>query len=146
MRDTLKILQPASGVPLVLRHIPIWQNDIVTGFIDLALERAFVYREHAASETINMNDDDKAPAKSTARYSMLETLADYDDELMEQLLEDIQPPRESVFTDLVKEMREGLICPVLIGSAERAHGVGRLLKVIRHEVARDRRHGAPGSA
>ena len=50
VRETLQTLQPASGVPLVLRHIPIWQNDIVTGFIDLALERAFVYREHAPSE------------------------------------------------------------------------------------------------
>ena len=31
---------------------------------------------------------------------MLETLADHDDELMEQLLEDIQPPRDKVFDDL----------------------------------------------
>ena len=34
---------------------------------------------------------------------MLETLADHDDELMEQLLEDIQPPRDKVFDDLTKE-------------------------------------------
>src|SRR5581483_127345 len=43
--ETLKLLQPASRVPLVLRQIPIWKNDIVTGFVDLALERAHVYRE-----------------------------------------------------------------------------------------------------
>ena len=41
---------------------------------------------------------------------MLEKLADYDDELMEQLLEDIPPPRDKVFDDLAKEMRDGLIC------------------------------------
>ena len=46
---------------------------------------------------------------------MLETLADHDDELMEQLLEDIQPPRDKVFDDLAKELRDGLVCPVLIG-------------------------------
>ena len=90
VRQTLETLQPASGVPLVLRHIPIWQNGIVTGFIDLALERAFVYREHAASEIIDMADDDRA-REVEARFTMLETLADYDDGLMEQLLEDIQP-------------------------------------------------------
>jgi elongation factor G len=39
---------------------------------------------------------------------MLETLADHDDELMEQLLEDIQPPRDKIFDDLSKEVREGL--------------------------------------
>ena len=44
VRDTLQMLQPASRKPLVLRQIPIWQNDIVTGFVDLALERAFVYQ------------------------------------------------------------------------------------------------------
>jgi elongation factor G len=133
VRQTLETLQQASGVPLVLRHIPIWQNGIVTGFIDLALERAFVYREHAASEIVDLNDADRA-REVEARYAMLERLADYDDELMEQLLEDIPPPRDKVFGDLVKEMRAGEICPVLIGSAERGNGVGRLLKAIRHEA------------
>ena len=133
VRQTLETLQPASGVPLVLRHIPIWQNEIVTGFIDLALERAFVYREHAASEVVDLNDADRA-REVEARYAMLEKLADYDDELMEQLLEDIEPPRDKVFADLVAEMRNGGICPVLIGSAERGNGVGRLLKAIRHEA------------
>ena len=46
-----------------------------------------------------------------ARFSMLETLADHDDELMEQLLEDIQPPRDKVFDDLAKELRDGLVVP-----------------------------------
>ncbi len=133
VRQTLQTLQPASAVPLVLRHIPIWQNDVVAGFIDLALERAFVYREHAPSEMIPIGDDDKA-REVEARFHMLETLADYDDQLMEQLLEEIEPPRDKVFDDLVQEMRDGLICPVLIGSAERGNGVGRLLKAIRHEA------------
>jgi elongation factor G len=133
VRETLRTLQPASGVPLLLRHIPIWQNDVVAGFIDLALERAFVYREHAASELIEFSPEDRA-REVDARFHMLETLADYDDQLMEQLLGEIEPDRDSVFIDLVKEMRAGAICPVLIGSAERGHGVGRLLKAIRHEA------------
>ena len=133
VRETLQTLQPASSVPLVLRHLPVWQNNIVTGFIDLALERAFVYREHAASEVVDISTDEKA-READARFHMLETLADYDDALMEQLLTEIQPPRDRVFADLAMEMREGAICPVLIGSAEHGHGVGRLLKAIRHET------------
>src|SRR5947209_12370806 len=65
---------------------------------------------------------------------MLETLADHDDELMEQLLEDIQPPRDKIFDDLSKELRDGLVCPVLLGSATRTNGVLRLLKALRHEA------------
>ena len=49
VRETIKLLQPASRVPLLLRQIPIWNGTIVSGFVDLALERAHVYREHAAS-------------------------------------------------------------------------------------------------
>jgi elongation factor G len=70
----------------------------------------------------------------TARFTMLETLADHDDELMEQLLEDIPPPRDKVFDDLARELREGQACPVLIGVATRTNGVLRLLKALRHEV------------
>src|SRR5437764_1470046 len=57
VRETLKVLQPASRVPLVLRQIPIWKNDIVNGFVDLALERAFVYKEHTASEVVTLEGD-----------------------------------------------------------------------------------------
>ncbi|HET9936413.1 MAG TPA: elongation factor G [Methyloceanibacter sp.] len=133
VRDIVPMLQPASTKPLVLRQIPIWENDIVTGFIDLALERAFVYREHAPSEVVAIPDA-LAASEKEARFSMLEKLADYDDELMEQLLEDVPPPRDKVFDDLSKEFREGLICPVVMGSAENGHGILRLLKALRHEA------------
>src|SRR5665811_1895235 len=99
VRETLKLLQPASRVPLLLRQIPIWNGDIIAGFVDLALERAYVYKEHAPSEIMELKGEDLDREKE-ARFSMLETLADYDDELMEQLLEDIQPPRDKVFDDL----------------------------------------------
>jgi elongation factor G len=106
--EALQILQPASRIPLVLRQIPIWKNEIITGFVDLALERAHVYREHTASEVIPLEGESLEQEKS-ARFSMLEKLADHDDELMEQLLEDIPPPRDG-FDDLAKELRDGLVC------------------------------------
>ena len=133
IRETLAMLQPASRVPLVLRQIPIWNGDLIEGFVDLALERAFVYREHKASEVIAL-DGGNLEREKEARFSMLEKLADHDDALMEQLLEDIQPPRDAVFDDLARELREGLICPVLLGSAYRENGVLRLLKALRHDV------------
>ena len=133
VRDILPMLQPASAKPLVLRQIPIWENGAASGFVDLALERAFVYRMQANAEVIDM------PAavrdrETEARFKMLEQLADYDDELMEQLLADVQPPREKVFADLVKEVQDGLIVPVLLGSAENGNGILRLLKALRHEA------------
>jgi elongation factor G len=118
---------------LLLRQIPSFSGDLISGFVDLALERAFVYREHAASEVVPLEGDALDREKS-ARFSMLETLADHDDQLMEQLLEDIQPPRDKVFDDLSRELREGLVCPVLLGAATRTNGVLRLMKALRHET------------
>ncbi len=133
VRDALQLLQPASDTPLVLRQIPIWKNEIATGFIDLALDRAFIYREHAQSEVIELDPNEQS-RRDEARFSMLERLADHDDALMEQLLEDIQPPRDKVFSDLAAELRAGQIVPVLIGSALNGNGILRLLKALRHEA------------
>ncbi|MGB6939904.1 MAG: elongation factor G [Xanthobacteraceae bacterium] len=132
VHDVLNLLQPASRTKLILRQIPTFSGDIISGFVDLALERAFVYKEHAPSEVVPL-EGDSVDREKTARFSMLETLADHDDELMEQLLEDIQPPRDKVFDDLTRELREGMVCPVLMGTAMRANGVLRLLKALRHE-------------
>ena len=132
VHDVLKLLQPASRTKLILRQIPTFAGDLISGFVDLALERAFVYKEHAASQLIPL-EGELADREKTARFSMLETLADHDDQLMEQLLEDIQPPRDKIFDDLTHELREGLVCPVLMGTATRTNGVLRLLKALRHE-------------
>ena len=66
VRETLKLLQPASRMPLLLRQIPIWNGDIITGFIDLALERAYVYKEHAASEVIELDGRRHRPREGGA--------------------------------------------------------------------------------
>jgi elongation factor G len=133
LTEVLSYLQPASSTALVLRQVPIWNNGIASGFVDLALERAFVYREHAPSEVIEIPGDIQAYEKD-ARFKMLEKLADYDDDLMEQLLSDMEPPRDRVFADLSRDLQEGLITPVLFGSAENGNGILRLLKALRHEA------------
>ncbi|MGH6877208.1 MAG: elongation factor G, partial [Rhizomicrobium sp.] len=133
LRDLLANLQEASDKPLLLRQIPIWEGGIVTGFVDLALERAYVYREHDKSKIVELSGDVQEQEKQ-ARFSMLEKLADYDEHLMEELLSDIEPPRDEVFGGLSKELAEGLVVPALLGSAEKDNGIRRLLKALRHEV------------
>ncbi len=133
LTDLLTALAPISRAPLVARQIPIWAGDHVSGFVDLALERAFVYRPGQPSERIDLPPD-LAEIESEARFHMLEQLADFDDELMEQLLSDAIPDRDAVFADLAREMSQGLIVPVFLGSAQNGFGVRRLLKALRHEL------------
>ncbi len=129
----LAALAPVSSVPLVARQLPIVDGEHVKGFVDLALERAYVWRPGERSELVEMPPE-LAEAEAEARYHMLEQLADFDDTLMEQLLDDIDPKRDLVFADLVRDMNEGLIVPVFFGSAQVGAGIGRLLKALRHEM------------
>ena len=57
VRDVLSLLQPASRTKLILRQIPTFSGEIITGFVDLALERAFVYKEHAPSQVVPLEGD-----------------------------------------------------------------------------------------
>ena len=119
VRETLKLLQPTSSAPLLFRQIPLRKEGIVIGSIDLALERAYIYREYAESEVAEIPSDDKA-REIEARFSMLETLADHDDLLMEQLFDEIEPPSDEVFDDLAADVRDGLVTPVLSAPPRRA--------------------------
>ena len=133
IRDLLEALQPMSSSPLVARQIPIREGDKITGFVDLALERAFLYRLGKPSEQTDIPAE-LAEREAQDRYHLLEQLADHDDQLLEQLLMDEMPDRETIFADLSRETRENLVVPLLFGSAQNGFGVRRLLKALRHDA------------
>jgi elongation factor G len=133
IRDLLTALQPMSVSPLIARQVPIRDADKVTGFVDLALERAFHYRPGAPSEQIAMPEE-LQQREAEARTQMLERLADHDDNLLEQLLMDQAPEAATIFADLARETGENLGVSVLFGSAASSWGVRRLLKALRHEA------------
>ena len=69
IRDLLSALQPMSVSPLIARQIPIWDGEKVSGFVDLALERAFKYR---AGQGVRA-DRDSRPTSKTARSKRART-------------------------------------------------------------------------
>ena len=148
IQDLLEALQPMSKSPLVARWLPIREGEAITGFVDIALERAYYYRKGQESEQKEIPAD-LADREALERSQMLEKLADHDDILLEQLLMDEIPDRETVFADLAKETGEGQIVPVLFGSATSTQGVRRLMKALRHEApapsAAAERLGAAGA-
>jgi elongation factor G len=133
IQGLLEALQPMSASPLIARWIPIRDGEKITGFVDIALERAYYYQPGKPSEQKEIPPD-LADREALERNQMLEKLADHDDALLEQLLMDEVPDRETVFADLAKETGQGQIVPVLFGSATGALGVRRLMKALRHEA------------
>jgi len=131
--DLLSALQPLSVAALVARQIPIRAGERVAGFVDLALERAYHYQPGRRSEQVPLAAHLRSD-ETDARFHMLEQLADHDDALLEQLLNDEVPSPDTVFRDLTRETGEGLIVPMLFGSALNGFGIRRLLKMLRHDT------------
>lgn len=133
IRDTLDALQGVSERPLVLREIPIREGDKVTGHVDLVSERAFRWNPNKPSDLIQMPESVLSREKE-ARNEMLEALADFDDTLLEQLLEDVVPSTDVIYANLTKDLQDASIVPVFFGAAEKDNGVRRLMKALRHEA------------
>jgi elongation factor G len=133
VRELIAQLQPMSREPLVLRQIPIREGDRVAGYVDVALERAYRYRPGAESEPITIPEELAAREKAD-RTRLLETLADFDDALMEALLMDEEPDRQTVMGDLALDTAGNKVVQVVLGSAQTGGGVRRLLKLLRHDA------------
>ncbi|MGE4062983.1 MAG: elongation factor G [Rhodospirillaceae bacterium] len=133
VQELLAAAQRQSARPLVLRHAVITESGHITGYVDLVAERAYHYVDNKASEQIPM-DKVADSTLAQARRQLLEKLSDFDDALLEKLLEDVIPDRNEVYRHITREMQEDLIVPVMIGAAEHGHGIRRLMKALRHEV------------
>lgn len=133
VRSLLEALQVVSARPLVLREIPVREGDRMVGVVDLVSERAWGLTAAREAALIPLPDSHR-PIEEAARRQMLERLADQDDTLLEQLIEDVVPPPKELYEQLARALREDRLVPVFIGSAEQGLGLLRLLKGLRHEV------------
>lgn len=133
VRDLMAELQDASDSPLALRHVPIRDGETITGYADLVSERAYEYNPGGPSKLIQLPDT-AIDRQSEARAELLETLADFDDGLMEKVLEEVEPEKSELYDNLTAALQNALLVPVLIGAGEKDHGIQRLLKQLRHEA------------
>ncbi|MBC8338045.1 MAG: elongation factor G [Rhodospirillales bacterium] len=132
VKEILEALQQHSKRPMLLREIPIREGEKIIGHVDLVSERAFQWTPGQPSELIEIPGAVQG-REEEARAELLESLADFDDTLLEELLEDIVPTSEEIYSSLTKDLQNSYIVPVFFGSAEQDNGIRRLLKALRHE-------------
>ena len=109
---TLDALVNAYGIHVVAEQLPVGEGDSFTGVLDLV---------SAVPDGANV---------ASAREKLLEALGDFDDHLMEELLEGVEPPLDEVRKDLHDEYARDQIVPVLFGSAVRGIGISELIATI----------------
>ncbi len=127
--DVLHALKAVSSRPLVPQQYPIRQNNQLVGYIDLIDEQAYHYHPGSPADPVPLPESLQTEEK-LAREEMLETLADFNDELLEALLEDIAPDQAEIRRDLQKDLGADLVVPVFFGIAEQDYGVRPLLDAL----------------
>jgi elongation factor G len=117
----------------VPHQYPIGEREKLAGFIDLVSEQAYHYHPGAPADPVPLPESLREQ-EHAARAEMLEALANFDDHLLEELLEEIEPPQEEIIQDLKMELGADLIVPVFIGIAEQDYGVRPLLEALLREA------------
>lgn len=131
--DVMYALKDVSSRPLVPHQYPIRQGEDLVGYVSLVTEQAYHYHPGSPADPVPLPEHLQAQEKA-ARIEMLETLADFDDHLLEELLEDIEPPQEEILKDLKQDLGADLIVPVFLGVAELDYGIRPLLNALVKEA------------
>jgi elongation factor G len=132
-RDLLQSLRDLSERPVIPHQYAIGRADTLVGYIDLVTEQAYSYNDGAPSALIALPEAYRE-REQAARTEMLETLADFDDDLMEMLLEEQEPPAEDILRHMQKTLGADQVVPVFMGVADRDMGVRRLLEALVRET------------
>ncbi|HZW54178.1 MAG TPA: GTP-binding protein, partial [Candidatus Elarobacter sp.] len=122
---TLAALREAYGPHVVATQLPIGAGPTFAGFVDLAHGAAY-----GADGKSTAVPDGMSGTVASQRTILLEALADFDDTLMEELLEGKDPPQDEIDRDLCEDCAHDQIIPVLVGSAEKSIGVAALVDAV----------------
>jgi elongation factor G len=125
MRDRLG----ATPVPI---HLPIGSEEHFSGIVDLVEMKAISYTNPLGTEfSIEEIPAQLADAAEAGHHALIDSIAEFDDELMETYLGDeSEATPEMIRRALRKGTLAGAITPVLAGSAFKNKGVQPLLDAI----------------
>ncbi len=126
------IRERLGAVPLVLQ-LPIGAEGDFIGVVDLVGMRALVWRgETAIGEDYEVEEipADMADAAALAHQTLIETLADHDDEVAELYLDEHDLKPDQLKAGIRRATLAASLVPVLCGSAFKNKGVQPLLDAV----------------
>ena len=117
-----------GGKKILPLELPLGKEENFCGVIDVFNQKAYRGNGNGADE-IEVPADLKDWVED-AHTKMVEAAVEADDEVMEKYLEGEEISDDTIMRCLVKGIREGIIFPVLCGSAFKNIGLGRCLNAI----------------
>ena len=127
----LSMIKERLGANPVAIQLPIGSEDKFQGIIDLVSEQAFIYTDDLGTRNESSGiPEDMKELVAEYRAKLLDTLADYDEDLMVKVIEGEEISVEEVKAALRKGTLSAEITPVLCGSAFKNKGVQLLLDTV----------------
>jgi elongation factor G len=113
-------------------QIPIGAEDTFGGVVDLIRMKSVRWSDDDNGLSYELGDipEDTQAAADEARSQMLETLSQYDDDLMVAYIEELAIPEEQIRAVLRKATIKNDVVPVLCGSALRNRGMQPVLDAV----------------
>ncbi len=133
LSEVVAALQVYSPHAITLRQIPVSEGGRIVGAVDLISERTWAYHEGARSSLVELPAALRA-REEEARSELLDHLADFDDHLLEQLIEDQKPMSAELYEVAARLLQHHDLVPAFMGATSHGNGVQRLMKALRHEV------------
>src|SRR5579863_104837 len=127
-QGTLQALQGLYGRHVVAEQWPIGAADDFKGYVDLATMKGYTFAGDKETETAIPGD--MLAQVQNAHTQLLEAMADFDDHLMEELLEGVEPPLDEVERDLCDECSHDQIVPVLVAAGSTGAGIPALVHAL----------------
>ena len=131
-QGTLAQLVSAFGNQVAPFELPIGAEHEFRGVADLLHEKADLYPSGPKAEESAWPDEIHQMA-DPAREKLIEAVAESDDDLIEEYLEEGTLPEEHIVSGAKDGFARARLAPVIVGSAAKAIGIDRLLDFIVEE-------------
>jgi len=125
---TLAQLRDTFGAGIAPLELPVGEETAFRGIADLLTDTAITYDNGKSSS--GPIPDDLADTEHQVREQLVEGIVVGDDALMERYLEGEIPSSEELEATLATGMTQGLVFPVVCGSAATGVGIDRLASLI----------------
>ena len=125
--DSIKNSLPFS---LAVIHLPIGAEADFKGVVDLLYRKAYMFDGNTGKVKAEDIPSDMADEVAVARESLMEQVAETDDDLIEKFLEEGELAEADLVLGLNTAIKSGAICPVCVGSAAENLGSELVMNVI----------------
>jgi elongation factor G len=128
---TMDQIQESLPLTPVILQIPIGEEENFKGFVDIMSNKAYLFDEKGSGAVTETDvPDDLVDTVADYRETLMENVAETDDDLIEKFLEDGELSMEDLTTGLKQGVTQGSIVSVCIGAATNNYGTAPLLDLI----------------